>query len=508
MKKGFTLVELLAVIAILAIILVISVPKILNVIDSSKSNVYISDCKLLLKAAELYMASNDNLYPQNIGETSEISLSELINNNYIDEIKRPNDKENDCSGYVSITKTKEKEYKYIPHLNCEKEINSSTEDGLILHYTFDDFQEPTQNLFQNLNLGLHLQGGISYQYVGKEDGWYKYSISGTGTSDTYPYTFNINPGNINSDYYTSFSFLYKTNVPNKYLTFGVSGMVNIIYKPGYKTTDVNMGEYRSAKIEKVSPLSTTSGVPIVGSTSQSIYFLSRPIANMQFNPNTDFLYFKDIQVESKEYATPYTEGTREGIVKDYSANENTATLSLNITPKYVTTSKVGEGAYKFNGIDQVISVPLNKINYPYTLILWANRSGDFLANPDFVGIAGFRFATESLNGIHYYPDYQIRYKDFGGNPGSISSGVTMQKNTWYNIAITHDATTVKTYINGSLINSTAQTLSTYNSSEFQIGATKWTDGQNRAFDGLIDDVRIYNRVLDDNEIKSMYDITK
>ena len=35
-KKGFTLVELLAVIVILAVILVIAIPRILDVIDSSK----------------------------------------------------------------------------------------------------------------------------------------------------------------------------------------------------------------------------------------------------------------------------------------------------------------------------------------------------------------------------------------------------------------------------------------------------------------------------------------
>ena len=44
MKKGFTLVELLAVIVILAIILAIAIPGISNIIDSSKKGAAENDC--------------------------------------------------------------------------------------------------------------------------------------------------------------------------------------------------------------------------------------------------------------------------------------------------------------------------------------------------------------------------------------------------------------------------------------------------------------------------------
>jgi type IV pilus assembly protein PilA len=51
-KKGFTLVELLAVIVILAIILVIAVPKILNVIESTRTESMESTGLLMLDSAE------------------------------------------------------------------------------------------------------------------------------------------------------------------------------------------------------------------------------------------------------------------------------------------------------------------------------------------------------------------------------------------------------------------------------------------------------------------------
>ena len=56
MKKGFTLVELLAVIIILAVIALISTPIVLDVVDSSKEQGRLRSVEGLLNAAELYAA--------------------------------------------------------------------------------------------------------------------------------------------------------------------------------------------------------------------------------------------------------------------------------------------------------------------------------------------------------------------------------------------------------------------------------------------------------------------
>ena len=60
-KKGFTLVELLAVIVILAIILVIAVPKILTVIDDTRTESMKSSAKMIIDSAEREYATRTAL---------------------------------------------------------------------------------------------------------------------------------------------------------------------------------------------------------------------------------------------------------------------------------------------------------------------------------------------------------------------------------------------------------------------------------------------------------------
>ncbi|MFA5407549.1 MAG: prepilin-type N-terminal cleavage/methylation domain-containing protein, partial [Bacilli bacterium] len=76
-QKGFTLVELLAVIVILAIILAVAIPGIGAIINSSKVSSYNSQMNLIKKAASLYMAKYSN------GTTISVRLDDLIEAGFI-----------------------------------------------------------------------------------------------------------------------------------------------------------------------------------------------------------------------------------------------------------------------------------------------------------------------------------------------------------------------------------------------------------------------------------------
>jgi len=69
MKKGFTLVELLAVIVVLGVIALIAVPQILNVVEDSRKGAFKDSASGLLEAAEFY-------YTQYAGQDIELNLAD------------------------------------------------------------------------------------------------------------------------------------------------------------------------------------------------------------------------------------------------------------------------------------------------------------------------------------------------------------------------------------------------------------------------------------------------
>ncbi|GAB2657575.1 hypothetical protein GCM10027036_08900 [Flavihumibacter cheonanensis] len=72
---------------------------------------------------------------------------------------------------------------------------------------------------------------------------------------------------------------------------------------------------------------------------------------------------------------------------------------------------------------------------------------------------------------------------------------------WYHIGITHENKKMKLYINGVVVDSithTAQNLNFCNNGEFILGS--WWNGDKQSFNGKMDNIRIYSRVLSAKEM--------
>ena len=122
-KKGFTLVELLAVLVIIGILLGIAVTAVAKYMNRGKKEYYNSVEVTLKAAAQDYTIDYKSLLPREIGNTTVVTVEELVKNNYIDEILDEN--KEPCTGStVTIEKTGKNKYEYYVCLRCNDKYKS------------------------------------------------------------------------------------------------------------------------------------------------------------------------------------------------------------------------------------------------------------------------------------------------------------------------------------------------------------------------------------------------
>lgn len=118
MKKGFTLVELLAVITVLGLLAAISIPIVNNQINSSKDKAYKNQVQTIVNAAKRWGFDNDNLL--NTTEKTTVSINRIQKDGYLtsgDVIDPRTDQK--LTGCIEITyNSNYKQYEYEYLKNC------------------------------------------------------------------------------------------------------------------------------------------------------------------------------------------------------------------------------------------------------------------------------------------------------------------------------------------------------------------------------------------------------
>jgi len=139
-------------------------------------------------------------------------------------------------------------------------------------------------------------------------------------------------------------------------------------------------------------------------------------------------------------------------------------------------------------------------NAPRTISFWTKSLADAGLNygPIFTygtGTSGNAFgggvSTDRTMLMGHTDNYTIL---MGGNPNTVG--------VWYHFVYTYDGTTAKMYRNGQLLGSMAKSWNTINNSDiFKLGVGV---GGEQWFNGLIDDLKIYNRAVTDAEATQIY----
>ena len=365
------------------------------------------------------------------------------------------------------------------HALSEREVRDLSQ-GLVLHYTFDQFQEPTENLYAS-------------------------SLKDFTGSLVFPITPPVPPENGG----TWSSIMWRGDITIPAVSAGESVTWSGYYMPYSSNTSLTP---ISSDIMGIHAWSSRGGEGNVLScpewnkwykfTFTRTFDSSATLVRIEdrgydyFNTDADpytTSYWCNVQIEKKGYATPFVNGTRAGIVRDQSTQGNDAPLALANTPKWVEGGMVGKGCYEFAGDGKTPGILSPQIKTDkYTIAFWAKHtSTDKMA-----------FGSDRSGAFYWYGDNSWKYTH-GGISGEFYYPKSQMINIgeWGHFAVTYDGSNVRIYRNG-VYEGLKASSGIPNFDRHSIGYGYPSTSYD--FQGQIDDVRIYTTALTTEEIRELY----
>lgn len=370
----------------------------------------------------------------------------------------------------------------------------TTTNGLVMYYDLSNTKksflgQPTTNLIPDMSLGGMM--GIGVSYLGVEDGWKKYSLSGTWASGTYPYSLTVSSCSFSQNVVYSTACYVKTNVLAKFEYFAagmnyVNGSTNPAGNSfGVTQADESIYVGRSGFAYDTSP------------TSQVGYLLSKPLADgTVFNPATDFVYIKNGQIEQKAYCTPYTSGTR-------TATQSLKDLTGNITFDVTSTVFDGNGNIYFNNASKIFTnTTFPTLTSQISIECWCKPGSSQTTYADIWG-------NHSPNGMVLQQNAstlnQYSFAYWGSGAWQSSGYFNLTTSAWNHVVVTKaSGGTVKVYVNNSIVSNSVLSgnIVPSPSANFMIGSGI-SDGT-RLWNGEIQIVKVYDRTLTDDEVSQNF----
>jgi len=183
-------------------------------------------------------------------------------------------------------------------------------------------------------------------------------------------------------------------------------------------------------------------------------------------------------------------------VKDVSGNNNHGKMEGNLK---IIAGKIEE-ALSFDGKDDFIDLPDLGNEVAVSVDLWAIASQPF---PDIRGLLStFDPPQWKAGSVHFkFENNQIDILKNGG--GRIQ--VPAKPDVWYHVGYTCDtkADELTLYVNGEAIDTVRAGVVPNNLTSLRIGS----EHEGRFFPGILDEVRLYNRALTEDEMSQNFEVT-
>ena len=379
--------------------------------------------------------------------------------------------------------------------------NPALDSNIIFSYDVGDTSnsyrgEPTVNIAADL--GLVSVALSSITYIGIEDGWKKYGLSGTWSSGTYPYAIALTPVTFTGGLPYCVRATVKTNVPNKFNYFGANGISYVNEPKDYE------GTLSSTLNPDGSYTVTRYNFAYTNTTAQAGYLFTNPVDGATFNSSTDFVWVKEYQAEQKDHPTQFVNGTR-------SVTQGLLPLISNTTINLSNVSFTSNAQITYDGTDDHIDLGnLGTIGTTYSIECVFNSSNVV----NYRNVFDMNYATYSgVTGnvgprLEQYSDGTITVIWSGvtnNNSIAVNTPVTpISANTNYHMVFTQDGNKGSIYLNGVYKSQNSNTygyIQTFGDANLGRGFELTGD---RYFAGSLPLFKIYNQALSADQIKQNY----
>lgn len=301
-----------------------------------------------------------------------------------------------------------------------------------------------------------------------------------------------------------------------------SQTVTVSYYSQDGTATVADSDYTSISLSTVAITAGQSSItiPIDASSSDSndvgeyFYIVLNAVENSALNGNSPNAYIL------KHFGTATLGGplaewnfdvcniSNPDDITDSSGNNHHATPHNGVT---TSTGRICT-AGSFDGNDDYVSIPsLPNLTSSFTISAWINPNDIDNDQRIFVddesNSGGFAFSLGDAG------DGRLRFFSRNVSPVSLDTSAVISSGTWYHVVAVHDSInkTRQMFVNGADVTGGAQTYTgTWGSDNGDASIGGETDGagseanSNWRFNGLIDEVKIYNRALSAAEINNYY----
>jgi|GEM_PF-3392820 len=391
------------------------------------------------------------------------------------------------------------------------QLNISSNDSLVLKLDWLD----NSNNETGFEIWRAENGGTSALYTSVGVGVTTFTDNNTNFSTTYSYEVRGKNTTNNSSFTNAVSYTTKADPatgpvssPGALSISSPDSLALVLNWTDNSSNETGFEVWRAENGGAFAPLATTAPNTTTYTDQSTVYATTYSYQVRGVNSTNQSVFTNQVSFTTK--AGP---DVNSGLLAYWKMDNATGTVASEAFNQFPGTLNSGvtwntdgqyDGAAEFNGTTGRMNVGLVDVNpNALTISFWMKADdfdqveGRFISKASGVNGSEHFWMVSTINSTRL----RFRLQTTNGGTTTLVSPSVLVTNTWYMVTATYDQNMMKIYLDCNLVASVAKQGAIVNNSTISacIGNQPVGTGE-RPFDGLIDEMRIYDRALDANDV--------